>query len=203
VTEVVGSKQRYYGAKFNDVNRTAAWVNMMLHTERATRGSQRAFVRYGDMLSDWTVPVFGLGTAFDLDAVLTASANSIRKVHDFIDPNLRRVQLTWDDVDVPARLQEIAEESWQTLNALADEDGDTAERHQVLDQLRLAYADVYDEAEALAASSAQAAHRAGLAQTPPPTPAGVRKVDLIPHNVRALVPAGARRGLRKALGRER
>ena len=42
VTEVVGSKQRYYapgqtGSAFSEVQRTAAWVNMMLHTERATR----------------------------------------------------------------------------------------------------------------------------------------------------------------------
>ena len=35
------------------------WVNVMLHTERATRGSQRAFVRYADLLDDWTVPVTG------------------------------------------------------------------------------------------------------------------------------------------------
>src|ERR671914_489964 len=38
VTEVVGSKQRYYTTKFGEVQRTAAWVNMMLHTERASRG---------------------------------------------------------------------------------------------------------------------------------------------------------------------
>ena len=50
VTEVVGSKQTYYGPRGQsgagsdqgDVTRTAAWVNMMLHTERATRGQQRA-----------------------------------------------------------------------------------------------------------------------------------------------------------------
>ena len=36
VTEVVGSKQRHYTTKFGEVQRTAAWVNMMLHTERAT-----------------------------------------------------------------------------------------------------------------------------------------------------------------------
>src|SRR4051812_32142557 len=45
VTEVVGSKKRYYapgpsvisrrGSAFSEVQRTAAWVNMMLHTERA------------------------------------------------------------------------------------------------------------------------------------------------------------------------
>ena len=66
VTEVVGSKQRVYDARTSEVHRTAAWVNMMLHVERSTRGSSRAFVRYHDMLDDWTVPVFGLGQRFDL-----------------------------------------------------------------------------------------------------------------------------------------
>ncbi len=203
VTEVVGSKQKYYASKFGEVNRTAAWVNMMLHTERATRGSTRAFVRYHDMLTDWTVPVFGIGQQFDLDAVKSASANDIRSVHAFIDPNLRRVQLTWDDVDVPPRLREIAEESWQGLNALAEPDGDTSDVHATLDQLRAAYADLYDEAEAIAQSTALAAHRDGLAQQPMPIEVSRRGVDRVPHGVRAMVPASARRGLRKALGRER
>ena len=86
VTEVVGSKQRYYSTRFGEIDRTAAWVNMMLHTERATRGSQRAFVRYEDLLTDWTIPLFGIGQRFDLFAVKSASANDIRKVHQFIDP---------------------------------------------------------------------------------------------------------------------
>ena len=72
----------------------------------------------------------------------SASANDIRKVHQFIDPDLRRVQLTWDDVEVPARLRDIAEESWQALNKLADEGGDRPDVHATLDEMRAAYADV-------------------------------------------------------------
>ena len=124
VTEVVGSKQRYYSQATNarqtttgsHVQRTAAWVNMMLHTERATRDGTRAFVRYDDLLTDWTVPVFRLGQELDLEAVKSASANSIRAVHQFIDPDLKRVQATWADVPVPARLQELAESTWEGLD---------------------------------------------------------------------------------------
>lgn len=205
VTEVVGSKQKYYASRFGELNRTAAWVNMMLHTERGTRGSLRAFVRYEDLLRDWTIPLFGIGQQFDLRAVKTASANDIRAVHQFIDPGLRRVQLTWDDVSVPARLRDLAEESWQALNKLADEGGDRPDTHAHLDELRSAYADFYDEAEAVAASSALAARRDGIAEGsagPRPTDDS-RRIDRIPHGVRALVPPSARRGLRKALGRER
>ncbi len=213
VTEVVGSKQRYYAGRAGEISRTAAWVNMMLHTERATRGSARAFVRYADLLSDWTIPLAGVGRRLDLDAVNQASANDIRRVHAFIDPGLRRVQLTWDDVEVPARLREIAEEAWRGLDRLADDDGDIPATHDALDELRAAYADFYGEAEAVASSSALAAHRDGLAQAPEPSVASVgrrlfasergRGADRVPHSLRAMVPASARRGLRKALGRER
>jgi hypothetical protein len=212
VTEVVGSKQRYYTTRFGEIDRTAAWVNMMLHTERATRGSQRAFVRYEDLLTDWTIPLFGIGQRFDLFAVKSASANDIRKVHQFIDPGLRRVQLTWDDVEVPARLRDIAEESWQALNKLADDGvdggGDRPDVHATLDEMRAAYASFYEEAEAIASSTALASRREGYADGAagrPPTgeARGAHGADLIPHGLRALVPASARRGLRRAIGRER
>ncbi len=202
VTEVVGSERRYYAARFGEVQRTAAWVNMMLHTERATRGSARAFVRYGDLLADWTVPVSAIGQQFDLHSVKSAQANDIRAVHAFIDPDRPRVQLTWDDIEVPAHLREIAEESWQHLDRLADADGDTPAVHDTLDELRAAYAELYDEAEAITQSTALAAHRVGLAQLPAPTMIR-RGVDRLPHGMRAMVPASARRGLRKAMGKER
>ena len=133
----------------------------MLHTEVATRDSERAFVRYADLLDDWTVPVFELGERLRYDAVLRASAQDLRKVHSFIDPSLRRVQLTWDDVVVPARLREIAQASWDALDRLADKDGDTPELRATLDQLREAYTDYYTEAELLTQSTAASARLEG------------------------------------------
>jgi hypothetical protein len=209
VTEVVGSKQTYYGkmgagSDQGAITRTAAWVNMMLHTERATRGQQRAFVRYGDLLDDWTQPVFALGEAFDLAGVKTAMAVDIAEVHRFIDPSLRRVTMTWDDIGVPARLRELADETWQALDALATDD--SAELQQTCDQLRAAYAEQYAEAEAFAHSTVVAQRRTAAAearreafeQAPHRTAA-----DRVPHAVRAMVPPAARQKLRKAMGRER
>ncbi|GAB2866802.1 sulfotransferase family protein [Nocardioides pacificus] len=222
-TEVVGSKSQHYTQRFGEVNRTAAWVNMMLHTERATRGSQRAYLRYEDLLEDWTVPLFNLGETFDLQGIKTATANDIRMVHNFIDPSLRRVSHTWDDIVVPARLREVAEESWQCLDSLADAGGDEgdvgAKTHARLDELRTVYAELYEEAEAMTQSTAVAAARAGEAAAPGAAPVPVRRTpplpapppagppaglaDKIPHRVRAMVPPAARRGIRKAIGRER
>jgi hypothetical protein len=195
VTEVVGSKKRYYApgqtsSAFSEVQRTAAWVNMMLHTERATREGARAFVKYDDLLTDWTVPVFELGQALDLEAVKGASANDIRKVHQFIDPDLKRVRTTWDDVEVPARLRELAEETWRGLVKLAEPGGDTADVHALLDEVREAYVGFYDEAEAVAQSSVLAARRIGRAEAPEERAPGPD-----PFTTRA------RRRLRRTLGK--
>ncbi|WP_101523073.1 sulfotransferase family protein [Nocardioides houyundeii] len=209
VTEVVGSKQKYYDARQGGVTRTAAWVNMMLGTERATRGEQRAFVRYADLLDDWTVPVFALGEQFDLHAVKTAMATDIAAVHSFIDPSLRRVTLTWDDVQVPAPLRELADQTWAVLDAMAQPGGDTAAAHETCDQLRVAYGEMYDEAEAFAASSVLAARREGLregvrqAREEGGQQLAARAADHVPHAVRALVPPAARSRIRKVIGRER
>ena len=213
VTEVVGSKKAYYDQRQGDVTRTAAWINMMLHTERATRGEARRFVRYADLLDDWTQPVFALGEAFDLHAVKTAMANDIAKVHTFIDPSLRRVTLSWDDVQVPEPLRDLADETWLMLDALATDGGDIAEAQAHSDQLRVAYDEMYADAEAFAHSTTLAARREATMATRREAEVtgseGATRnrsgggVDRVPHAVRAMVPEGARRGLRKALNRQR
>jgi hypothetical protein len=210
-TEVVASKQANYGrmgagSDRGTITRTAAWVNMMLHTERATRGHQRRFVRYADLLDDWTRPVFALGEAFDLSAVKTAMAVDIAEVHRFIDPSLRRASATWDEIGAPQRLRDLADETWEVLDGLAEEGGDTAAAHQRCDELRVAYDEQYAEAEAFAHSSVLAARRDAAARARQEGGAKEQTKDVadrLPHAVRAMVPPSARRGIRKALGKER
>jgi hypothetical protein len=212
--EVVGSKQTYYANRLGSAHLAASWLNMLLHTERGTResiggadGGARVFVRYADLLDDWTKTVMRVGEELQLQHVLHANSEAIRDGHRFVDPSLRRMTQSLDDLNLPSRLHELTAETWTELNKLAEPGGDTADVHTALDQLREAYVDLYAEAEAITRSSVVAAEQrtkrqargggGGPAAQPP------RGVDRVPHGVRAMVPPKVRRGLRKMAGRER
>ena len=214
--EVVGSKQKYYANRLGSAHLTASWLNMLLHTERATRtavgdpitGGGRAFVRYGDLLDDWTRAVMQVAESLDLRHVLHARSEAIRDAHRFVDPGLRRVTQSLDDLNLPPRLHELTAETWSELNKLAEPDGDTPAVHAALDQLREAYVDLYEESEAISRSSVVAAEqrvKRSLQAAPAASaaPAGSSLVDKVPHELRAKIPPGVRRGVRRALGRSR
>ena len=222
--EVVGSKQNYYANTLGSAHLTASWLNMLLHTERGTRESAasggRVFVRYADLLDDWTRTTMHVGETLGLQHVLHADSERIRDGHRFVDPSLRRMGQSLDDLALPPRLHELTAETWTVLNRLADPGGDTPDEHATLDELRAAYTDLYAEAEAISRSSVVAAeHRvrraaqrpgqgsgAGAARPAPsaaPDHAPDHAADRIPHGLRAAVPAPVRRGLRRLAGRER
>ncbi|MCW2766544.1 MAG: hypothetical protein JWO11_2503 [Nocardioides sp.] len=218
-SEVVGSKQKYYANRLGSAHLAASWLNMLLHTERATRESVadggRAFVRYGDLLDDWTRTCMQVGETLGLQHVLHARSEAIRDGHRFVDPGLRRMTQGLDDLDLPPRLHELTAETWTELNKLADPGGDTPGVHQALDQLRGAYVELYEEAEAISRSSVVAAEQRtkkavkggpGPAAEPsgPATAASPEFVaDKLPHGLRAAIPPSVRRGLRRAVGRSR
>lgn len=189
-SEVVGSKERYYSTHVSPVSRTAAWVNHMLHTERATRDMSRAMIRYTDLLDDWTRPIYRLGETFGLTAVRSATARDLRRIHDLIDPDLHRVHTTWDDLEVPKSLRVIVDETWRQLNHLADPDGDSAGVREALDQLRSEYTQLYGDAEAIAESSALAARR--KKQPTPPQPDRTEQAPPPSAPVAVPEPAGPR-----------
>ena len=58
----------------------------MLFTERATRGSSRSFVRYHDLLADWTSTVVRVGEELGLADVTNAGTGQMQEVHGFVDP---------------------------------------------------------------------------------------------------------------------
>lgn len=196
-TEVVSSARRSYGTWQNDASRAASWLNVSLHAEYATRGSRRAFVRYGDLLEDWPREMSRCGEVLDLPWLVGIKPEDHPEVERFVDPQLRRSPPGWDAVDVPASLQALCEDAWTKLSALADPAGDTEAAQNALDDARTAYVDFYAEAEAVAQSSVTAVKPRGAAARPASANGrgrGGRRV------VRKLVPASMRESLRRSDG---
>lgn len=123
--EVVGSRTTYY-SRTTDLERrrsyetfnVARWVNSSLVSERGTRGSTRAFVSYVDLLTDWRPVLTGLAEDLGLSYDVDVAGGEPSAVDDFIDPDLRRHAVTWDDLEVPEQLVSVADAIWKDLQVL-------------------------------------------------------------------------------------
>ena len=156
--EVIGSRDTHYGSsrsaaerKARETGILAGWVNVVLLNEAASRNEPRAFVHYEDLLTDWRATMGNVATTLGLtyDADLAGSAH--HPIDEFIDVNLRRVRLTWDDLDVPPQLRDLADAVWQALCELADPKG---EREKVLNRM-VEYRAEYNAQHAYALAFAQ------------------------------------------------
>jgi hypothetical protein len=203
--EVVGSKRTYYNDTLQDGHGVAAWLNMMVNTERATRGAARTFVRYHDLLQDWEGVIDAIGR--DLGRGWKVTDGLRAEIGGFVDPGLRRVDLDWSDLDLPMRLESLARRSWEALDRLAGGDPAAADVLEELDGLHAEYAAYYLEAEVVSRSSVIAArsalrrrlHEPGTTPTPQSSGAralAYRSARRAPAWLRHLVPAGARARLR-------
>jgi hypothetical protein len=169
--EVVGSRSTYYGGSRPDheawsfaVSNLAAWVNGNLIVERETRGKRRAVIRYYDLLEDWRSVMRGVAETFELD-LQGALESEKHAVDDFIDPSLRRHQPSWEGLDMPAHLVEIAEGVFEQMSRLADARGADAEAEARLDELADRYAEAMRVAQAIARDSTAAQVRAAKRST--------------------------------------
>jgi hypothetical protein len=198
--EILASAAKSYGDWQSPASRAAAWINITLETERATRGSRRAFVRYEDLLDDWPREIDRVAELLDLPKLTGGGLRErFPAVDRFVDPTLHRNRIRWDELDVPASMRDMAEQVWTELQPLADPGGDNPELHARLDAARAAYGELYREAESVAQSSITAAKPRRKPKKPPqagPAPSPSLKVRLARR-----VPAPARRRLRKALRR--
>lgn len=189
--ESAGARQKGRASRASEVSRAAGWINQMLHVERATRESPRALIPYADLLEDWTVPVHRLGERFGFDAVQGATVREIRRIHEFFgDPHLHQARHPVHDQDIPKALRVLMDETWDQLTRLVRPETDAAAAHAALDQIRLEYAQLYEEAERLTQSTALAARRASRRPAPPavqaPLPPPVPEVELS-HRVRSVL----------------
>jgi hypothetical protein len=176
--EVVRSARRWYGTWQNDASRTAAWLNVTLHTEEATRGAARAFVRYDRLLEDWPREISRAGRLLDVPGLAALERSRHPEVDAFVDPSLRRSTGGWDDVPVPEALRAMTDDVWDLVSALAEADGEDAETAVALDEARAAYVRLYAETEAIAQSSVKAAtsaRRPGRTSSAASTGTGTRR----------------------------
>jgi hypothetical protein len=194
--EVSASRGKYYARardsrRSDDTTRIGGWVNVALTSERITQGSPRAFVRYTDLVADWRQVLSRLEAPLGLtfEPALDVSPHP---VDEFIDPTLHRVQVDWDDVEIPAELREIGERTWSGLTRLADE-GEQPEVLAELEALRAEYLQLTEDALALsrhtikrleseaqrkgrrqaAAEAAQAAQAVQVTEPEEPEPTGL------------------------------
>lgn len=164
--EVVGSQDITWGQgrrtdaerRTKETSNTAAWLNVALVTEHSSRGTRRAFLRYDDLLADWRSALVTASGQLDLDLPLDEDHG----LDAFLDPGMRRSQLTWDDIVLPDWLRDLAEDAWQQLGALVADPEDAAAQAR-LDAIREAYDARYDEAVALSLDEARHRERRGSA----------------------------------------
>ncbi len=168
--EVVGSRDMHYLKKADEERRhsretanIAGWVNVALANEKASRGSQRAFAHYTEMISDWRAAMGRIGRQLDLTYNADLTTRDHHEVDDFIDVSLRRAQLTWDDLDVPANLREIADTVWRGLDALSERPDDAAAMAS-LDAMREEYDQLYVHSSALVQDETNSAVEAARRQ---------------------------------------
>ena len=85
-----------------------------------------------------------LGVRFNADL----RAADPHAVDEFIDSDLRRVRLTWEDLRVTDHLRDLGEEVWQGLLALEKDPGDESATG-LLDQARASYRELHGQALAI------------------------------------------------------
>jgi hypothetical protein len=170
--EILASAAKSYGDWQKPASRAAAWINVTLETERATREGKRAFVRYEDLMADWPRELERMGALLEIPSLAGGDLRTrFAQVDDFVDPTLHRNRIRWDELDVPVRMRDMAEEVWGLLQPLAEPGGDNADTRARLDTARAAYGEAYAEAEAIAQSSVVAVRprkKAGKAAPKPP-----------------------------------
>jgi hypothetical protein len=168
--EVIGSRDTHYlkGMSAEDrlareTGHLAGWVNVVLVNELTSRSGKRIFVQYPDLLESWRSTMAGVEEGLGLSFTDINSLNQ-HPVDDFIDSDLRRVRLTWDDLDVPGHLRDLADQAWEGLLTLCHDPTDPAAM-ATLDEVRSAYHKVHSQALAMTHDATVSAIRRARQQT--------------------------------------
>jgi hypothetical protein len=200
-SEMVRSAREWYGTWQTDASRAAAWLNVTLQSEYATRGARRAFIRYDDLLDDWAREISRVGELLDVPWLVGVDRSRYPQVDAFVDPALRRSTVGWEEVPVPPGLQGVLDDAWRLVSRLGEPGGDAPAAHASLDAARAAYVQLYADAEAIAQSSVTAVKPRGQAVGGKPSSRPTRSSRRFPGRVARLLPARRRRQVRLAASR--
>jgi hypothetical protein len=190
--EILASARKWYGDWQTDASRAAAWLNVMLETERKTRDIPRAFVRYEELLGDWESTLRRVGAALGDPRLMGLQRADFPSVDEFVDPTLYRQRRGWEGLEVPDRVRDLVERVWSEFQPLAGEGGDTADLRATLDRSHAEYDELYGEAEAIAQSSVTAVKPRKRQQSTPPS---------LRVRVARRIPPGARQQIRRLVSR--
>src|SRR5262249_17855929 len=124
----------------------------------------RIFVHYTDLVSDWKTTIGAILDSLDVLSKDAMDDEAVAAVDSFIDPDLHRVRVTWEDVSVPTRLQELAEEAWIQLSVLSESGGHDQQSESALAVVRREYDQMYADAYALTSYSVAAQVQQALAK---------------------------------------
>jgi hypothetical protein len=171
--EVIGSRATYYASKTDESRRrryevcsVGRWVNGSLISERETRGTPRTFVPYTDLLDDWRSVIRRVRDELGLTLNTDLNPDEHHPVDDFVDPDLRRVRVTWDELSVPGELESTAQAVWDELMVLCAHGAADADTQGRLDALADRYRQTYEDAQAIAldatATAVEEARRRGV-----------------------------------------
>jgi hypothetical protein len=154
--QALKSHQLAYGTNTTTTTRMAGWLNMMLFTEERTRDLPRVFVRYEDLLTDWSAELERVGQTFGLRLLEATTPEQRAYAGELVDSGLRRSTSTLDELGVPPDLQQLAEKSYAALSALCCDPADSQAARR-LDECRDEYVTIYRKAEEITRSTVTAA----------------------------------------------
>ncbi len=113
VIESLRRRAETWGPKFTRTDAALLWLRYLLDAERQTRGLERVFVTYDNLLKDWRSVVEKVEAGFDLDWLPLEDVAS--EVDDFISPEQRHHIHKSADILLDPLLRDWVGEAWSAF----------------------------------------------------------------------------------------
>jgi hypothetical protein len=144
--EVMRSREIAYGTRTSNTTRVIGWMTMMLGIESRTRDLPRATIRYDELLSDWRTAMTQADATIGMGVLAGANEQQLEDAGDLVDPTLHRSASDWDELELPARVLDLATRTYDAYGRLVGVPSDAqGETHRELDEIQAELTAYYDE----------------------------------------------------------